>query len=82
MSGGAYDYAHSRIEYLAEEMVAHGGCFPASPEIRLAFRALLYRVAAAARAIEWNDSGDGANDEEALILKCLPAELIPAKEAS
>jgi len=45
--------------------------------LRLAMRKHLLKVAAALRAIEWNDSGDGADNEEELIIACLqPADEI------
>lgn len=46
------------------------GC-DADGELRLKFREHLRKVADAMKAIEWNDSGDGARDEAALIKACL-----------
>lgn len=40
-------------------------------ELRKRFKEHLLDVAAAMKAIEWNDSGDGARHEKALILACL-----------
>jgi len=39
--------------------------------LRRAMRKHLLKVAAALHAIEWNDSGDGADNEEELIRGCL-----------
>lgn len=80
MSGGRYDYMYSRIDSLAEEIEIEGDCSAAPPGVRAAFVELLQRVARAARAIEWNDSMDGDSEEEALIRRCLPLDLLPAKE--
>ena len=63
MSGGCYDHAYSRIEELANEITP-------KTAMRRAFKAHLRDVAKACREIEWNDSGDGA-DEDAAIMKCL-----------
>jgi len=63
MSGGSMNYLYSKIEYDA--------VFKTDTPERKAFRKHLVKVAAALRAIEWNDSGDGASDEEELIRACL-----------
>jgi hypothetical protein len=63
MSGGSMDYLYSKIEY-AE--------FKTDTVLRRAMRQHLWKVAAALKAIEWNDSGDGANNEDELIRACLP----------
>lgn len=55
----------------ADEMAMDGKCYPAPPELRLAFKKHLYLVADAMKAIEWNDSGDGAKSEQELIEKVL-----------
>lgn len=49
--------------------------------LRRAMRKHLGKVAAALKAIEWNDSGDGADNEDELIRACLAdgAELEQAK---
>lgn len=83
MSGGSYNYAFSHIDDLASSIRDHGGCGPdyaASPTLRRAFKAHLEKVAAACRAIEWNDSGDGDPRETELIEACLSptAELVQA----
>ncbi len=84
MSGGSYDYAYSRLDDLADQIRAKGSCHCAPPHVRLAFANLLRMCAVAAKAIEWNDSGDGANDEESLIRACLArtAPLDAAAEAA
>jgi hypothetical protein len=63
MSGGSMNYLYSKIEYDA--------VFKTDTPERKAFRKHLVKVAAALRAIEWNDSGDGSSDEEELIRACL-----------
>lgn len=40
-------------------------------ELRQRFKEHLIKVSAAMKAIEWNDSGDGARDESERILACL-----------
>jgi hypothetical protein len=72
MSGGSMDYLYSKIEY-AE--------FKTDTILRRAMRQHLWKVAAALKAIEWNDSGDGADGEDELIRACLPegAELTLSK---
>lgn len=65
------NYLYAKIEYDA--------VFPTNTPERKAFRKHLVKVAAALRAIEWNDSGDGASDEEELIRACLsPAATLEA----
>ncbi len=66
MSGGRYNYAYSRFEDYAYDLAPNAK----TPE-RKAFLRLLNIVAAAARAIEWNDSGDGDNRETELIREAL-----------
>lgn len=67
MSGGAYDYAYGRIEDLASAVrrTATGECPDDQSGLRLGFAALLERVARAAFALEWADSGDTDFDESA-----------------
>ena len=62
MSGGSMDY----LCYKVDEVL-----FPLGTPERKAFIKHLRLVAKALKAIEWNDSGDGANNEEELIRKCL-----------
>jgi len=62
MSGGSMDYLCYKVEEASFALI--------TPE-RKAFKKHLRLVAKALKAIEWNDSGDGAADEEELIRKCL-----------
>lgn len=62
MSGGSMGYLCSRIE----EAYFHQN----TPE-RRALKAHLDKLAKALRAVEWNDSGDGADDEAELIREAL-----------
>jgi len=71
MSGGAYDYAYSRVLNFADELRAEGDLDAASSELREEFREHLRLVAETMRSIEWNDSGDGDQDEAENITKCL-----------
>lgn len=75
MSGGEYNYAYLKIADFARELRVlskrDGNESAATPKKREKFRKLLECVAEAARAIEWNDSGDGCSEEEELIDKCL-----------
>lgn len=59
------NYLYSKV-IDALYMIEH----PLSPE-RRAFMVHLEKVSAALKAIEWNDSGDGADDENELIRACL-----------
>lgn len=81
MSGGSYDYRYRVIDELADEIRSRGGCpdYCASPALRAAFRVHLRAVAAACKAIEWNDSSDGAADEIALIRACLAPGAVVAR---
>ena len=73
MSGGSYNYAYSKIDDFRYDLSKSAN----TPE-RKAFVKLLEKVSEAARAIEWNDSGDGA-DESTAIMKCLaPSAVIEA----
>ena len=58
MSGGSMNYLYCQIL---------DAPFVENTSLRRAFRDHLIKVAAACRAIEWNDSGDGDDEEEALI---------------
>ncbi len=75
MSGGSYDYAYWKIDELADAINVDGSCSCASPPIRKAFCDLLRKCAKAAKAIEWNDSCDGADDEETLIRACFDSKI-------
>lgn len=61
MSGGAYNYAYSKLDNFIYEVNRR----EPSPE-RRAFLKHLIKVADAMKAIEWNDSGDGADEDTAL----------------
>lgn len=71
MSGGSYEYAYQRVNDMADGLQIDGGCSAVPPALRVAFRAHLRAVAKAMRAIEWNDSGDGDDNEEKLVRACL-----------
>ena len=68
MSGGSYNRTFYKIEELAYDIMRNGHAL--TPE-RKAFCKLLVRVSEAAKAIEWNDSGDGDSREDELIKQCL-----------
>jgi predicted RNase H-like nuclease (RuvC/YqgF family) len=62
MSGGSMEYLYSAVlNARFEENTAE----------RKAFRKHLNKVATALRAIEWNDSGDGDDNESELIRACM-----------
>jgi hypothetical protein len=62
MSGGSMNYLYAAVE---------GATFTEDTILRKAFRVHLIKVSEALRAIEWNDSGDGADNEDFLIAKAL-----------
>ena len=62
MSGGSMDYLYFKVE---------DASFRMSTPMREAFDRHLKLVARALRAIEWNDSGDGDDGEDAAILACI-----------
>jgi hypothetical protein len=62
MSGGSMDYLYIRVE---------DATFKTNSPERKAFRRHLMRVAKALRSIEWNDSGDGDDAEDANIMACI-----------
>ena len=68
------------MDYLSEQV--EEAKFAQDTVLRRAMRKHLGKVAAALHAIEWNDSGDGAPDEDELIRACLQPsdELAQAKE--
>lgn len=80
MSGGSYDYAYAKIEGMADSLSIPG--HGPSAALRRAFRAHLYKVAEAARAIEWNDSCDGADNEAELIRACVDRREIAAESVT
>jgi hypothetical protein len=63
MSGGSMDYLSHKLENVY---------FKTDTALRRTFRVHLQHVADALHAIEWNDDGDGAPNEDELIRKCLP----------
>ena len=67
MSGGSYDYAYTHVNDFADAMREEGSCSAARPALRRAFREHLRLISDAMRAIEWNDSGDGADRETKLL---------------
>lgn len=63
MSGGSYEYAHYTVERFADALesgITFGGndTGEATCLVRLGFAAHLRKVAAAMKAIEWEDSFD------------------------
>lgn len=62
MSGGSMDYLYARVEDARFDAY--------SPE-RKAFRKHIFLVAKALKSIEWNDSGDGDDDEVQNIMACI-----------
>jgi hypothetical protein len=62
MSGGSMNYLYS---------VVWGITFDTYSPERKAFRKHLMLVAKALRSIEWNDSGDGDDDEVPNIMACI-----------
>lgn len=68
MSGGSMNYLYQRIEWDAT--------FKTNTPERRAFRKHLMLVARCLKAIEWNDSGDGCDEEDALLLECLGKQQI------
>lgn len=73
MSGGSMDRLYLKIED-AEFKPEN------DTPLRTAFRVHLAKVAATLKAIEWNDSGDGDPDEDALIRACLGWPAKPGDE--
>jgi hypothetical protein len=62
MSGGSMDYLYAAVE---------DANFEPTTVLRRAFKKHLHKVAKALRAIEWNDSGDGDDNEDEYIDNCL-----------
>jgi hypothetical protein len=75
MSGGEYDYAYRKVEYFLEAFPDEGP----NPSLRAEFRKHLRVVAEAMRAIEFNDSGDGAPEEVRTIRQALKRDVIGAR---
>lgn len=78
MSGGSMGYLYLKVLDAVEIDSDEGeGGFLKNTELRKLFAAHLKDVAAALKAIEWNDSGDSENSGDDLILnclKCLPSQ--------
>lgn len=77
MSGGAYDYAYSRLHCFIEEMKVESNGSDLGHEnfaLRSLFKQLLIAVAEAMKSIEWNDSCDGDADEAQKIRACFHVE--------
>jgi hypothetical protein len=66
MSGGSYNYAFRHVEEFADKL---DGNVPLETSfvLRKAFGTHCRMVARAMKAIEWNDSDDGDDQEEQLI---------------
>lgn len=64
MSGGKYDYAYAKLDMFIYDFLPK-----ADTVQRKAFLKLVINIQEAMKAIEWVDSGDGA-DEDAAIQKC------------
>lgn len=62
MSGGSMDYLYARVRDVR---------FATNSPERKAFWRHLILVAKALRSIEWNDSGDGDDEEIANIMACV-----------
>lgn len=60
MSGGSWDYVYIKFDDVASNLM-DSEC----PQRKKLGR-LVDKVAAAMKAIEWNDSGDGADEEAAI----------------
>jgi len=64
MSGGSMDYFYSRVEDVAYNLRA-------TTVGRRALKKHLEKLALALKAVEWNDSGDGDDQEAELIRACV-----------
>ena len=83
MSGGSYNYAYRHLEQFGDSLQTEAsGCGYADRTLRELFKLHCYKVAEAMRAIEWNDSGDGAAKEQELIKACIAPEALPAQMRS
>lgn len=77
MSGGSYDYAYQRVADVADEIRLTSCCSEyVSVKLRQAFKAHLKKVAAAMKAIEWNDSCDGDDKDREKILACVGPNIL------
>ena len=70
MSGGSMEYFYTYLEDAADN-------FRLNTIRRIAIHSHMLKLAKALKAIEWNDSGDGDDQEEELINECLaPKEVL------
>ena len=67
MSGGSMDYLCFKI---------HEAYFKEHTIERKALREHLIKLAKALKAVEWNDSGDGASNEEELIIDAIGERIV------
>lgn len=67
MSGGSMSYLYSSVQ---------DASFQESTPERKALRLHLNKLAKALQAVEWNDSGDGADDESELIREAIGGQII------
>lgn len=68
MSGGSYDYLYGKVDDMADSIVHRR-----PSNLRRMFADHLRLVSHAMHEIEWNDSGDGADDEDMAIKTVLGA---------
>lgn len=64
MSGGSMDYFYGKLGDAVDQVQGN-------TMRRIAIRSHMVKLARALKAIEWNDSGDGDDQEDALIDDCL-----------
>lgn len=69
MSGGSMNYLYSQLE---------DAKFRENTPGRIALRLHLDKLAKALKAVEWNDSGDGDDDEDDFIRDCLAPGIVLA----
>lgn len=79
MSGGSYDYAYTKVLDFTEALEDSDKGETPKTLLRAAFIRHLRTVAEAMRAIEWEDSGDGADDNGAMMAVML--DYLPSDEA-
>lgn len=65
MSGGSWDYVYGRFVDVGIRLRREG-----QTQARKALGELVCKVSEALHAIEWNDSGDGVDNEDELIREC------------
>lgn len=82
MSGGHYSYAYVRVLEFAEQLRSNiYSKVVKDSALRREFAGHLYNVSLAMKAIEWNDSGDGDDQEEELIRICIQKQGENMREA-